>query len=317
MQNFWQQLLSANFLISMLTSSVILSMPLLIAGLGETFTERSGILNIGVEGIMLFGALVGFLGARLSGSPWVGLICGILAGMLMSLLHAYLTITVVADQVVSGLSLNILSLGLSVFIFRAFYGLAGQAIQAPGFDPYSIPVLSRIPVIGPILFQQQPLVYVALLLVPIAYFILFRTTFGQQVTAVGEDPRAADSMGVDVIRIRYASVLIGGATAGLAGVFLSLGELHSFSELMVGGRGYIAIAVVMFGRWNPVGALLAALLFGFANSLQLYLQAFSITSLPPQVLNSLPYVVTLLAVVSGIGKGFIPGALCVPYRRGE
>ena len=169
--------------------------------------------------------------------------------------------------------------------------------------------------IGPILFRQQALVYIGLL-VPIAYFVLFRTTFGQQVTAVGEDPRAAESMGVDALS-RYACVVVGGATAGMAGVFLSLGELRGFSELMVAGRGFIAVAVVMFGRWNPVGALLAALLFGLVDALQLHLQAFSISSIPPQLLRALPYLVTVLVVVSGVGKGFVPSALCVPYRRGQ
>jgi ABC-type uncharacterized transport system permease subunit len=317
MQEFWQQLLSTGFLIALLSSCVRMAVPLLLAGLGETFAERSGILNIGMEGIMLVGAMVGFVGSRLTGSPWLGLCCGMLAGVLMASLHAFLTITVVADQVVSGLSINILGLGLSTLAFRALFGLAGQAIKAPGFDPIHIPGLSNLPVLGPILFRQQALVYIGLLLVPIAYFVLFRTRFGQQVTAVGEDPRAAESMGVDALRIRYACVLIGGATSGMAGVYLSLGELRGFSELMIAGRGFIAVAVVMFGRWNPVGVLLAALLFGLADALQLHLQAFSITSIPPQLLQGLPYLVTLLAVVSGIGKGFIPSALCVPYRRGQ
>lgn len=315
MQHFWQQLLSASFLISLLSSSLRLAMPLLIAGLGEIFAERSGILNIGLEGMMLLGAMVGFVASRLTENPWIGLLFGILGGMLMALLHAYISITVGADQVVSGLSINILSLGLSVLGFRALFGLAGQTIKAPGFDIFSVPVLSQIPLIGPILFRQQILVYLGLLLVPIAYFVLFRTTFGQQITAVGENPHAAESMGVNVVSTRYACVLIGGATAGMAGVFLSLGELRGFSELMVSGRGFIAIAVVMFGRWNPIGALLAALLFGLADALQLHLQAFSITSIPPHILQGLPYLVTVLAVVTGIGKGYIPTALCVPFKR--
>jgi general nucleoside transport system permease protein len=315
MQQFWQQLLSTTFLVALLSSTVRLAMPILLAGLGETFAERSGILNIGIEGIMLIGAMAGLIGSRVTGSPWLGLVCGILAGMVMALLHAFLSVTVVADQVVSGLSVNILSLGIAMFTFRSLYGLAGQAVKAPGFDVLPIPVLSQLPVIGPILFRQQALVYLGLLLVPVAYLVLFRTTFGQQVTATGEDPRAAESMGVDALRTRYACVLVGGATAGMAGVFLSLGELRGFSELMVAGRGFIAVAVVMFGRWNPVGALLAALLFGLADAFQLHLQAFSISNIPPQALQALPYLVTVLAVVSGIGRGFIPSALCVPYRR--
>ncbi len=315
MDQFWQQFFSASFLISLLSSSLRLGMPLLLAGLGETFAERSGILNIGIEGMMLMGAMVGFVGSRLTGNPWLGLLCGMLAGTLMALLHAFLSMTVVADQVVSGFSVNILSMGLAIFIFRALFGMSGQALKAPGFEVLSLPWLSQLPVIGAIFFHQQVLVYIGLVLVPLAYVVLFRTTFGQQITAVGEDPRAAESMGVDVLRIRYTCVLIGGATAGMAGVFLSLGELRGFSELIVAGRGFIAIAVVMFGRWNPVGALLAALLFGLADALQLHLQAFSINSIPPQLLKSLPYLVTLLAVMSGIGKGFIPSALCVPYRR--
>lgn len=311
----WQQLLTGTFLITLLASGVRLGLPLLLAGLGETFAERSGILNIGIEGMMLVGALGGFLGSYLTGSPWVGLACGVLAGALASLVHALLSVTLAADQVVSGLVVNILGVGVAVFVFRAVFGILTYMPQAAGFDVWPIPVLGDLPVLGPILFRHNALVYLGLLLVPVTYVVLFYTTFGLRVTAVGEDPHAAETMGISPRRVRYAAVLLGGTLAGMAGTSLSLGQLSTFQETIVAGRGFIAIAVVMLGRWRPVGVLGAALLFGLVDAFQLQLQAFSISSIPPQLLAGLPYLVTILAVLTSAGKASIPSAMCIPYMK--
>jgi simple sugar transport system permease protein len=311
----FQELLSQAFIIALLASAVRLAMPLLIAGLGEIFTERSGILNIGIEGAMLFGGLGGFLGSYYTGSPWLGLLSGMLAGAMMSSIHAFLTINLAVDQVVSGIAVNLLSTGVSIFLYRAIFGISTSLPSANGFDVVEIPFLSKIPILGPILFQHQILVYLGLGLVLLASIVLNRTTFGLRVTAVGEDPHAAETMGINVYAHRWACEVIGGLAAGMAGTFLALGQLTTWQETIVAGRGFIAVAVVMFGRWNPVGALGASLLFGLADAFQLHLQAFSFTSIPPQLLRGLPYLVTILVMLTGVGKAAVPSALCVPFTR--
>jgi len=311
----FEQGVSSVFIIGILASSIRLAMPILLAGLGELFSEKAGILNIGMEGMILMGALGAFLGSYISGSPWLGVLTGMLCGLLMSLIHAFLTIRLAADQVVSGIAINILSLGLSVFIFRAFFGITTSLPMAPGFEIVQLPWLSEIPFLGPILFRHQILVYLGLLFVPLAYVLLMKTTFGLMITAVGEDPHAADAVGINVVRVRTMCVLIGGLMSGLAGAFLSLGSLSTFQETIVAGRGFIAVAVVMFGRWNPVGALFAALLFGFADAFQLHLQAFSNMAIPPQVFHSLPYLTTIIVMLTGLGKAAVPAAMCVPFIK--
>lgn len=310
-----EELLSQAFLVALLASTVRLAMPLLIASLGEIFTERSGILNIGIEGAMLVGALGGFLGSYFTGSPWIGLAVGMAAGAVMNAIHALLTINLAVDQVVSGLAVNILGTGVSVFIYRAIFGISTSLPTANGFDVIQIPLLKDVPILGDVLFKHHALVYIGLVLVLLASIVLSKTTFGLRVTAVGEDPHAAETMGINVYSHRWICELVGGLAAGMAGTFLSLGQLTTWQETMISGRGFIAVAVVMFGRWRPAGALGAALLFGFADALQLHLQAFSLTTIPPQLLRGLPYLVTVLVMLTGIGKAAVPGSLCVPFVK--
>jgi ABC-type uncharacterized transport system permease subunit len=311
-------LLNVSFLVGLLASSVRLATPLLLAALGETFAERAGVLNIGVEGLMIIGALAGFLAGHFTANPWVGALAGLLAGALFSCLHAYLSAILGADQVVSGLASNLLALGLAVFGFRAAFGIPASDPRSPTFESVPIPLLSKIPVLGPVLFSQHVWVYLSWLLVAVCYVVLFRTAWGLKVTAVGENPSTAEAAGVSVPATRFLAVVIGGALGGLGGMTLSLAQLGFFKEAMVAGRGFIAIAIVMFGRWNPVGVLGAALLFGAADSLQLRLQTVGVDKyIPPQFLVSLPYLLTLVVLVSRTGKRLMPSELAVPYRGSE
>jgi general nucleoside transport system permease protein len=311
----WNNLLSDTFLVALLASGVRLATPLLLAALGEVFAERSGVLNVGLEGMMLVGALFGFVGSYYTRSPWAGLLLGMAAAGLVGLLHAYVSVTLAADQVVSGLAINLLALGLVTFVYRALFGVSSAPPTAVRFREIALPGLSQIPVIGPVLFTHHALVYLGLLLVPVAYIALFKTTFGLRVISAGEDPQTADAVGINVARVRYTCVLLGGLMAGMAGVSLSLGQLNLFRENMVAGRGYIAIAVVMFGHWNPLGALGAAVLFGVVDALQLRVQALGIAGIPPQMLLALPYLVTVILLISRVGRAIAPRALCVPYVK--
>jgi len=311
-------LINLTFIVGLLMASVRLATPLLLAALGETFAERSGVLNISVEGLMIIGALAGFLAGHFSGNPWVGALAAVMAGALFSCLHAYLSAVLGANQVVSGLASNLLALGLAVFAFRAAFGIPASDPRSPTFESVAIPFLSRIPVIGDILFNQHAWVYLSWLLVPLCYLVLFRTAWGLKVTAVGENPSAAEAAGISVSATRFAAVVIGGALGGLGGMTLSLAQLGFFKEVMVAGRGFIAIAIVMLGRWNPFGVLVAALVFGAADSLQLRLQTVGVDKvIPPQFLISLPYVLTLVLLVSRAGKMLMPSALATPYKGSE
>ncbi len=311
----WHEILTESFVLGLLATGLRLATPVLLAALGEIFAERSGILNIGLDGMILIGALAAFAGGYYSGSPWIGVLAGMIGAGLVSLIHAGLSIRVGADQVVSGLAINFFCLGLATFLNRGIFGMPLLPPKARPFAPIHIPGLSDLPVVGPVLFSHHALVYISLLLVAVCYIVLFKTTYGLHITAAGEDPRAGEAIGVNVIRIRYSAVLIGGLMAGLAGTSLSLAQLTFFKESMVAGRGFIAIAVVMLGRWNPVGALVAALVFGIADAFQLHLQATGATAIPSQVLLSIPYLVTILAVVSRAGRVVVPKALAARYVR--
>lgn len=305
------------FWIGLVAATIRVAVPLLLAAIGDIFTQRAGILNLGIEGLMLIGALAGFLVSYSTGSPWLGALAGMLAGGGLGLIHAWLSISVGADQIVSGIGVLILSLGLSALIHRAYFGIYTLPPKASPFEALSFAGLNDIPVLGPLLFSYNAFVYIAFLIVPISYVILQKTTFGLKITAVGENPAAAETAGVNVHLIRYACVLIGSMMAGLAGTALSLGQLNLFKEDMIAGRGFIAIAVVIFGRWNPGGAMLAALFFGLADATQIRLQVLGIRLFPPQLLSALPYLVTLLVVLGGMAKVRPPSALCIPFLSRE
>lgn len=304
------------FLVSLLASTIRLATPILVPALGQIFTQKAGILNLGVEGTMTIGAVSGFSIAFLTGSLWLGVLGGIIFGMLWSLIMAWLSVTMKANQVIAGIGLNILGAGVAVYAYRVIFGIQKLPPQIKAFSAINIPVLSNIPIIGPIFFQHNILVYLGFLLVPITWFVLEKTTFGLKVKAVGEHPRAADSKGISVAKIRYSAVLIGGAYAGAAGAFMTIAYLNQFTESIIGGRGYIAVAVVIFARFLPKRSMWGALLFGFATALQMRLQALGI-NIANQLLLMLPYIMTILALIFASKKSEFPSAYTIPYSRME
>jgi ABC-type uncharacterized transport system permease subunit len=301
------------FLISTLAGGVQLGTPLVLAALGETYAERSGVMNLGVEGTMLVGAFAGFWGAYASGNLWLGVLVGVTAGALMGLVMAFTTITLRGDQIVSGIAVTLFGIGISIYLYSSMFG--ANPVRVSGFDAISIPVLSQIPVLGPVLFQNDILVYLALILVPVSAFVLFKTTLGLNIQAVGENPVAADAAGVNVFRIRYLCVILGGALAGLAGAYLSLAYLNVFVENMTAGRGWIAVILVILGRWNPFFVLGGSFLFGSINALELRLQLLN-SNISPQLLTMLPYAVAIAALLLVYRRQKAPAALGEPYVRG-
>ncbi|MEZ4413342.1 MAG: ABC transporter permease [Gemmatimonadales bacterium] len=290
-----------------LVAAVGIATPLALAATGETIAERSGVVNLGVEGAMLFGALGGAIGATVAG-PVAGLGLGILVGVLVAALFAAVAIGAGADQIITGTAVTLASVGLTGTIYRQFYGPAGVGLSLPTLPPLPLPILSDTPFIGNALFAQPVTTYLAVALIPLSWAFLFRTRFGLALRAVGEDPSAARAAGVPVRATRAVAVLIGGAFAGLAGATLVLAQVGTFTERMTAGRGFIAIAIVVLGRWNPVGAGWAALLFGLATALQFALQAAGL-KVPYQFFLMFPYLLTLLALAGAVGRVKAPAAL--------
>lgn len=303
--------------IAILASGIIAGTPILLAALGEMLSELSGVLNLGVEGMMLAGAVSGFMVALNTGDPWWGLLAAVIAGGLMALIHAFLTITLRANQVVSGLALTIFGTGLSGYIGKSLIGLPLPVT----FRPVIIPVLSDIPVLGPILFQHDVLVYLSYALVALLWFFLFRTKKGLELRSVGENPGAADLAGINVFRMRYVFVIAGGMLAGLAGAYLSLAYAPSWLENMTAGRGWIAVALVIFATWHPGKALLGSFLFGTIDVLGFHLQNFGIM-IPSFFLKMLPYAITIAVLIvvtreTKTRRVAAPEALGIPYNREE
>jgi simple sugar transport system permease protein len=303
-------------IVSILQAAVRSGTPILFVCIGEIYAERSGILNVGLEGLMLVGAIAGFYAGFTIGNPVVGVLAAAIAGALFSLIHAWVTITLRADQIVSGLTLTILGTGISGFFGKPMIGQVG-----PGFDQIAIPGLSKIPVLGQVLFSQDAMVYLSYLLVPIAWWVMYKTHLGLAIRSVGESPGTADSLGVSVVKIRYGCVLFGGAMAGLGGAYLSLAYTTMWIEQMSGGRGWITLALVIFAAWNPARAVLGAYLFGGADALQLRIQAVGL-GLPTYFLMMLPYVLTIAILVVASRASMrrrigAPAALGIPYSREE
>lgn len=310
----WGPVFEQTFIIGLLAATLRLAVPILYAALGELITERSGVLNIGIEGNMLVGALAGFIGAYYTGSPWGGVVFALVAGLLMGLLMAVGSVTLRADQIASGIAINIFALGITGFFFRYLFEESFLPPRIKGFTSVHIPGLSDIPFLGPVLFQQVMLVYVAFLLVPLIWFFIYRTNFGLTMRVVGDVPEAGESVGMRVARTRYVCTGIGGMLSALGGSMLSLGHMNMFVEEMTAGRGFIALTAVIFGRWNPGRTLVATLLFGFADALQLRFQALGF-GIPFQFLLMTPYVLTILVLVFARKQADAPAALGVPYWR--
>lgn len=310
------ELVTYSFIVGVFASAVRWATPILFAALGEVFTERAGILNLGLEGIMLMGALSGFWGAYQSGSLWIGLLVASVTGMLMGALMAFMSVTVKANQVVAGLGITILGSGLSTLLFRLAFGLRRTPPSIKQFPAAGIPLLKDIPAIGEILFDHNIMVYMVFALVGIAWLVLYRTRFGLAVRAVGESPDAVDTRGLNVTRLRTISLIIGGALAAVGGAYLPLADLGLFWTQMTAGRGFIAIAVVVFARWNPVRAFWGALVFGGAEALQTALQTLE-APIDPELLLMLPYIATIIVLIGVSRRAEFPAAFAVPYSRGD
>lgn len=304
-------LFTASVLIGILTSGIRLATPYLYAAIGETFGQRSGMLNLGVDGIMLMGAFFGFYVVFLTDNYWLGLLFAIIVGAIMGLATAFINVTLQAQQGISGIGVFLFGLGMSDLLFQK---LVNNVETVSGFPNAPIPLLSKIPVIGEIFFNQNVLVYGAYLLVPLAWFILNKTTLGLKINSVGENPAAADTLGVSVSGIRYLTVTLGGLLAGIAGASLSIALLGVFQQNLTNGMGFIAIALVYFGGWRPLGVLAGSLIFSMVNSLQIWVQVIGIP-IPSDVAVMLPYILTILVLVLSAGRFRQPSALTKPYER--
>jgi general nucleoside transport system permease protein len=305
------EIFSTAVLVGILASGIRLATPYLYAAIGETFGQRSGVLNLGVEGQMLLGAFAAFYVAFTTGNLWAGMLAAVIIGAVMGLAMAFVTINLQAEQGISGIGFYLFGLGMSALLFQK---LLGTVETVSGFSPVNIPVLSGIPVLGEILFRQNILVYGAFALVPIAWFVLNKTTLGLKIRAVGENPEAADSLGVSVSRVRYFTIILGGILSGVAGASLSIALLNVFQQNMTSGLGFIAVALVYFGGWRPWGVLLGALLFSIVNSLQLWVQVLGIP-IPSDFAVMMPYVLTILALVVTVQRVRSPSALTKPFER--
>ena len=301
---------------SFASAAVRMATPLALAGLGEAWSERSGLLNIGLEAIMLTGAFCGFIVANITGSLALGILAGIAGGMAISLIHAFLSVTCKADQTIAGLALNFFASGITSYAFLMRFGKTTTLAKCPMAPVFPIPLLSDIPFLGPIPFRQSAFVYAAFVAVAVSALVFRRTEWGTSLAAAGENPRAADSAGLGVAKIRYTAAAVNGLLGGLAGAYMTLGSLGFFMENVTSGRGYIALVVVILGRRAPLGVLFAALLLGAADALQFRVQTLGI-AIPSRVFIMFPYVATVAVLLFSFGKNRDPGALGQPFDRGR
>lgn len=299
------------FIVGLLAATFRVATPLIYGTLGELFSERSGILNLGIEGTMFFGSFVGFAVAYQTESLWLGVLAALIGGALAGLLMGVFSVSLGLNQHVSGLGITLLFTGLSLFLFRMIFG---ESQVQPSVDTFNrIPLFGSIPVLGEIL-NQNILTYIGILLIPVVWWILYRTNFGLNMRAVGENPEAADAAGLNVYRTRYIALAIGGGLMAVGGAFLSLGDIGSFIFGIINGRGWVCIALIIFANWQPAGVLWGALLFGGVSALQLRLQTTGL-DLPYEAFLSLPYVVTIIALAIAGRNATGPAAVLKPYKR--
>lgn len=304
-------LFSLTVMLGILSSGIRLATPYLYASIGETFSQRSGILNLGVEGQMLIGAFAAFYVAINTGNLWLGVLAAMLVGALMGLAMGFVTIQLHAQQGISGIGFYLFGLGMSNLLFQL---MVGTVETVRGFQRIDIPILVDIPYLGSIFFSQNILVYIAFLMVPLAWFVINKTNLGLMIRAVGENPDAADSLGVSVAKIRYFTTILGGTLSGLGGASLSIALLNVFQQNMTAGLGFIAVALVYFGGWKPWGVLAGALLFSMVNALQLWIQVLGI-AIPSELAVMMPYILTILVLTLSASKMRAPSALTKPFER--
>jgi simple sugar transport system permease protein len=310
------ELLDVAFISGLIGATMRMATPIIFATLGEILAERSGVLNLGIEGIMLMGAMTGFLVTFNSGSIWAGVLAAAMIGMLLGLLMAFLAVNLGLSQHVAGLGITLFATGLAMFIYRLHFG---SPTVPPIIDPFkqiTLPVLSEIPIIGPGLFTQYSLTYIAWLLIPAMSILLYKTRLGLKIRTVGENPVVADTVGVNVTLTRTLCLVFGGALMGIGGAFLTLAHQNMFLIDVIGGRGWVAIAMVIFGNWDPFKGALGALMFGFLDGLQLRLQGLGI-AISFHLFLMIPYLLTIVALISVSRRAAVPAGLLKPYRREE
>ena len=310
------ELLDIVFISGLIGATMRMATPIIFATLGEILSERAGVLNLGIEGIMLMGAMTGFLVTFTSGSIWLGVLAGAGVGMLLGLLMAFLAVYLGLSQHVSGLGITLFATGLAMFIYRLHFGSPTVPPIIQPFKQITIPLLSKIPVIGPGLFTQYSLTYIAWLLIPALSILLYKTKIGLKIRTVGENPVVADTVGVNVLLTRTLCLVAGGALMGVGGAFLTLAHQNMFLIDVIGGRGWVAIAMVIFGNWDPLKGAFGALIFGFLDALQLRLQGLGI-AVSFHLFLMIPYLLTIVALISVSRKASVPAGLLKPYRREE
>ncbi len=302
--------------IGVIASGIRFAAPILFAALGEKIAERSGVLNLGIEGMMLIGAFAGFMGVFITGNYVVGIVMAMASAALLAALKGFLSITIRTNQLAAGLAIWLLGTGLAALLYRLAFGVQTAAPSVDLMPKINIPGLSDAAGIGPILFNHDPLVYIAFLLIPVTHYFIFKTNLGLKIRTVGENPKQADALGVNVYKIRYFAVIIGGALAGIGGAYFSLVQTGYFLENVTGGAGWIALALVIFGRWKAYWITAGAFIFGMVDSFQFGLQATG-TDIPFQFLLMLPYLIPIAILAAMYKKTGAPAALTIPYKRGE
>lgn len=305
-----------SFVSNLILATVRMAIPLLFIALGELYSERAGMVNIGLEGLAAIGSLIGFLTCFITGSTWLGILAGALVAVAVNMIYAFATITLCADHTVYGMAINIFAPALASFIYRVYFGKGSDLSQIKLMQGVAIPGLKDIPFLGELLFDQTPMVYIAILLVILTAAFFRRTQKGLNYRAVGENPKAAATLGIDVIKVKYIACVICGALAGVGGAYLTTCYSNTYTEGNIAGRGFIALAAVIFGRWSAGGILVACLFFGFCDALQIRLQVASV-GIPYQFFQMIPYVATVLALSIIGGKKLGPKAAGKPYRKEE
>lgn len=301
-------------MIDLLAVTVLMSTPLLFGAIAEVFAERAGVMITAIEGIFLMGALGGFVGAYLSGNLYFGLFVAILTGMAVAAFYGWITVYLKQHQVVTGTAISILVAGLSSYFMRVFFGAPILPLTVEPLKAIPLPLLSQIPVLGPILFTQNILTYLIYCIVPLSWFVLYRTSLGLAIRSAGENPEAVDVAGISVERIRFSTVLLAGAMGGIAGAFYSIGYLGMFTANIIGGRGWIAFAICFLGNWNPLGALAGTIVFGLAEAIAIYMQSSGSMLFPNEFFIAAPYILTIVLTISR--KSFnVPARLGLPYRK--
>lgn len=310
------EILGTIFSLNTLSAAIRMATPIALAAMGGAFAERSGIINIGLEGMILTGAFCGVLGSFYLGNPWIGLLFAMLGGGLLGAIFALFTIKLKADHVVSGVGLNILALGATTWLMQVLWGSRGTSPNVAGLKEISIPLLKDIPILGKLLGTQSPLVYIMFILVFLGWLLLFKTPIGLRIRMTGEHPEAADTLGINIKKIQYFCVILSGIFSGLGGAYLSLGHLNWFSMNMSAGRGYMALAANIFGQWNPLGGLGASFLFSFTDAVQMRLQSLNI-GIANELIQMLPYLLTVIVLAGAVVRSRPPEALGKHYEPGK